>query len=146
MGRDKTHSELTGVVEALRDWLGPNLLGIVLFGSRARGDSWQDSDYDLLIVLSSDFEITRELYRSWDVLAIGSEISPHFIHLPSNSDRAPTLFLEAALDGHVLYDGEGLTTSYLGTLRDTIATGRHKKHYLHGQPVWRSDEEPKLSS
>ncbi|MFH0908207.1 MAG: nucleotidyltransferase domain-containing protein [bacterium] len=39
--------------EALRQRLGPNLLRMLLFGSRARGDADEQSDYDLLIIVKS---------------------------------------------------------------------------------------------
>lgn len=36
---------------ALRQRLGPRLCQVVLFGSRARGDARDDSDYDVLVVV-----------------------------------------------------------------------------------------------
>ena len=44
---------------------------LILFGSRARGDFREDSDFDLIVV-SDDFESAKgykrapELYRAWD--------------------------------------------------------------------------------
>jgi predicted nucleotidyltransferase len=38
------------VVKCFKDYLGDNLLSIVLFGSHARGDAREESDYDLFII------------------------------------------------------------------------------------------------
>jgi uncharacterized protein len=38
-------------VREIRDRLGDNLRKIILFGSRARGDNFEDSDYDCLLVV-----------------------------------------------------------------------------------------------
>ncbi len=48
-----------------------NIKKLILFGSRARGDFREDSDFDLIVV-SDDFERAKsykrapELYRAWD--------------------------------------------------------------------------------
>lgn len=42
----------------IRERLGDRLIRVVLFGSRARGDAQDDSDYDCLIVTR---ELTREV-------------------------------------------------------------------------------------
>jgi len=43
-------AELTPVVSALREGLGDDLVALVLFGSRARGDHYPQSDWDLLLI------------------------------------------------------------------------------------------------
>ncbi|MDO9542097.1 MAG: nucleotidyltransferase domain-containing protein [Kiritimatiellia bacterium] len=43
---------------SIKERLGDRLVRVVLFGSRARGDARDDSDYDCLIVIR---EITREV-------------------------------------------------------------------------------------
>lgn len=48
----------------LRRELGPRLQRIVLFGSRARGDARDDSDYDLLLLMSEPFDWWRETRRA----------------------------------------------------------------------------------
>jgi predicted nucleotidyltransferase len=45
-----THHPLKDVVIALHEHLGASLRGVVLFGSRARGDARPESDWDLLLV------------------------------------------------------------------------------------------------
>jgi len=42
----------------IKERLGDRLVRVVLFGSRARGDAQEDSDYDCLIVTR---EMTREV-------------------------------------------------------------------------------------
>lgn len=38
-------------VEEVRQRLGPRLYQVLLFGSRARGEAREDSDYDMLVVV-----------------------------------------------------------------------------------------------
>jgi uncharacterized protein len=44
----------------LREQIGSRLLQLVLFGSRARGDAHEGSDYDFLVVLDTKDEAIRE--------------------------------------------------------------------------------------
>jgi predicted nucleotidyltransferase len=56
--------------EALAELYGPALDRVVLFGSRARGDATEDSDYDVAVFLkeTGDRE-TDGLWAEWDRLA-----------------------------------------------------------------------------
>ncbi|HHT9124244.1 MAG TPA: nucleotidyltransferase domain-containing protein [Candidatus Brocadiia bacterium] len=44
--------------ETLKKETGQNIKDIILFGSRARGDSYPDSDYDLIVLVDRE---TKEL-------------------------------------------------------------------------------------
>jgi uncharacterized protein len=50
---------------------GPRLKQVLLYGSRARGDFREDSDYDVLVVLEGPFDWWNEVKRlggiSWQV-------------------------------------------------------------------------------
>jgi uncharacterized protein len=48
--------------QALADLHGPALNRVVLFGSRARGDAGEDSDYDVAVFLKQ----TGDLMAEWD--------------------------------------------------------------------------------
>lgn len=58
-----TRAELQAVTEfvlVLQKEFGADLLGVVLYGSKARGDDQQDSDIDLLVIMPDDTWPTRQ--------------------------------------------------------------------------------------
>jgi hypothetical protein len=52
------------IIKHAKSQFGDAFLGLLLYGSRARGDAYESSDTDLLLVVDSSVPITRELYRS----------------------------------------------------------------------------------
>lgn len=59
-------AELAPFVAAVRHAYGARLAGIYLFGSRARGDHKNDSDYDIAVVLEDE---DTALWREVNLLA-----------------------------------------------------------------------------
>lgn len=115
------------------------LLALVLFGSRARGDVHDASDVDLLIVLENSAPITRGLYRRWDderVTWEGRNVEPHFVHLPEKERTVAGLWAEVALDGIVLHARNDAVPVRLARVRRDIASGRVVRRTIHGQPYW----------
>lgn len=118
---------------------GPNLLGVVAFGSWARDELRIDSDIDLLVVLDDSVLIRRDLYRVWDLEPIeweGRPVEPHFVHLPSPESTAAGLWAEVALDGLVLFSRDPALPARLSRVRRDIADGRIVRRVVHGQPYW----------
>jgi predicted nucleotidyltransferase len=113
------------------------LEGLVLFGSASRGDLWETSDIDLLLVVRDGIEITRDLYRKWEAASVWNErVSPQFVALPETEETAGGVWLEAAIDGIVLWDRDLRVSRLLGQLRRAMAEGRLIRRYAHGQPYW----------
>jgi predicted nucleotidyltransferase len=54
--------------QILAGYYGTRLKGVILYGSRARGDATQDSDIDLLVLLSSPIDYFAELRQIVDML------------------------------------------------------------------------------
>ena len=54
---------LRSVKSRLSAIYGQRLKGVVLFGSVARGDSGQDSDIDLLVLLDGNVQLAEDVHR-----------------------------------------------------------------------------------
>jgi len=131
--------DATGVVLAIRAWLGDDLEGVVLYGSFARGDHTTGSDIDLLAAVRPERPITRGLYREWDELAAawsGRAIDLHLVHLSAAGDRVSGSWAEAAVCGIVLYDRSLAVSRRLIGIRERIAAGRLIRRMAQGQPYW----------
>jgi len=124
------------LVEKIRDLMGDPLVGVVLFGSVARGNSRESSDVDLLVVLDEGQAVTRELYSRWDEHFGADRHSPHFVLLPPNPAAVGSLWMEAAVDGVVYYDPDGKVSRLLGEIRRMIADGRLSRRLAYGLPYW----------
>lgn len=118
---------------------GEVLLGVVAFGSWARGDEGPGSDVDLLVVLAGGTPLTRDLYRRWDEEPLrwnGRPVEPHFVRLPPAERRATGVWAEAAVDGIVLFERSLRVSRRLAAIRAEIAAGRLQRREVHGQPYW----------
>ena len=127
------------VVVMIRAGLGADLLGVVAYGSFARGELAAGSDVDLLVVLSEGVKITRSLYRQWDGVVPaweGREIDLHFVHLPDRDNPVSGTWAEAGVCGIVLYDHDLLVSRRLIDIRSRIAGGELTRRMAQGQPYW----------
>ncbi len=131
---------------------GSRLEGIVLFGSRARGETKESSDTDLLLCLAPHTPLTRDLYSKWDRLAqahpeaIPVDLSPHFARLPESPEEAGYLWLEIAGDGIVLWERSGSVSRFLESVRRYVAAGKAVRKFSYGVPYWvRNDVDSALS-
>lgn len=129
----------TEVVSSAIAVVGGALLGVVAFGSWARGELTGRSDVDILVIVSAEVSIRRALYRAWDANPLtwgGHPVEPHFVHLPDASGRISGLWAEVAVDGAVLFE-RGLEVSrHLAALRRRIVEGGLVRREIHGQPYW----------
>jgi len=118
---------------------GESLLGVVAFGSWARGEAGVRSDVDLLVVVERRVEIGRRLYQQWDEAPVswnGHRVEPHFVHLPEHGARLSGLWAEVATDGLVLFDRGLVVSRLLVAYRHEIMTGRLVRRTVHGQTYW----------
>ena len=142
----QTREFMEPVIRALQQALGDDLIALVLFGSRARGDARPDSDWDLFLMAEelpgsplrrSQF-ISSLLPQEWryriNVLA----------HTPEEWFRSVTpLALDVALDGILLYDNsQNLFPTRLAALREQLARLGLERRRIEGEWIWLWREEP----
>jgi len=129
------------VIEALRNGLGDDLLAVVLFGSRARGEATAESDWDLLLIarnlpsktLARHFYLKTMLPASWRARVSLLAKTPQEFEA-----HIPPLYLDIALEGIVLYDPKHYITPRLAWLRRQIEARGLRRRHLGRDLVWDS--------
>lgn len=127
-----------------RSIVAPHIIGIVLYGSAARGSATAASDVDVLVAVSPDFAVTRSVYAHLDrIFSDVPRLSLGVAHLPDPRRRVGTLWLEAAQEGVVLFERGREVTDVLVAIRRQIAAGRVLRRETHGQGYWvHAQQEP----
>lgn len=141
-------SILPGFWEAVLQRWRDEIIGLILFGSAARGDATEDSDIDLLLIMKPEVKITRDLYRLWDKfcdenrsLPDHSKISPHFAALPGSVHEAGGLWYETAIEGIVLWECDLRISRFLASVRKAMGQGKIRRRMAHGSPYWIKETE-----
>ena len=131
--------EFDALVRSARSHFKDTLIGVILFGSQARGDTHDTSDTDVLIVLKSEVALSRDLYRKKllereEDSAV--QMTLHYTHLPIKPEDAGSLWLECALDGIIIMDSAQTIHAKLSQIRRVIASGEIVRKTSHGQGYW----------
>src|SRR4051812_22808996 len=122
---------LNRVVSKLREGLREDLMAVVLFGSRARGEAHEGSDWDILIVARRLPERTLER-----AIRLKQMLPPEYrgeVSLLAKTPEEftaglPDLYLDIAVDGVILYDADEYMAERLRLLRELIRRkGLHRK-------------------
>jgi predicted nucleotidyltransferase len=138
---------ISDAVDQLARTLGDRLVAVVLFGSRARGDSEENSDWDLLVIADDlpvrPLERLRRLKESLPPFWRG-RVS--FLVKTSTEFEASvsSLYLDIALDGRVLYDPRGYARHKLDALRRLLANKGLRRVRRGRDWVWEWEEFPGL--
>ncbi len=126
-------------VERAAETVDAGLVGVVVYGSWARGEAVAGSDVDVLVVVDREVPVVRSLYRRWDEEPVwweGWRVEPHFVHLPPVDERPSGTWAEVAIDGIVLFDRDLEVARALVRLRRLIVDGGLVRGEAHGQPYW----------
>jgi HEPN domain-containing protein/predicted nucleotidyltransferase len=99
-GNEVTDDMVTRIRQAVEPWR------IVLFGSRARGDFKQHSDYDLYVEVSEDGATLKELHHRIRTAVGGGNVDIKVNrrgHIERRRDDPGTIEWDVAREGRVLY-------------------------------------------
>ncbi|MEM4430986.1 MAG: nucleotidyltransferase domain-containing protein [Thermofilaceae archaeon] len=95
---------------------GDGLLGLILFGSRARGDYRDESDYDILFLLKDYFDgdPVKTYFKAYEGLrafreAVNRDTTVLVVSVQDlvRNVSSPVI-LNALIEGRIIYDKEGL--------------------------------------
>ena len=145
MNEALAQTQLTQVISALKQELGDYLVVIVLFGSRARDEANEASDWDLLVIAHHlpDTVFERHLALKGILPVAWRGNTTILAKTPQEFEaRLPTLYLDIALDGLVLYDTRQYVTERLARLRRLIQHQGLRRESAQRDFVWRWQQFP----
>ncbi len=138
-------SLLSGVVSKLREGLGEDLVAVVLFGSRARGEAREGSDWDVLVIANSlpGRTLERAIWlKRMLPAAYRGEISLLARTPEEFMSSLPDLYLDIASDGVILYDTDDFMAERLRSLQGLIHRKGLRREREDRDLVWRWRETP----
>jgi predicted nucleotidyltransferase len=133
------------VVSGLREGLGEDLVSVVLFGSRARGEAREGSDWDFLVVARDLPAGTLErIFRLKEALpplcrgeaSLLAKTPEEFV------SGLPELYLDIALDGVILHDTDRYMELRLESLQDLIRRKGLRREREGRDLVWYWEQPP----
>lgn len=146
MSQPDPRLQLQPVIAALQEALGDDLVALVLFGSRARGDARPDSDWDLLLIAKNLPDSPwRRQQQILSLLPLAWRYQANILaHTPSEwFARVTPLALDIALDGILLYDNsQNLLPTRLSALREQLAHLGLERHTIEDEWIWLWRDEP----
>jgi len=138
---------LAPVLEALSKGLGDDLVAVVIFGSRARGEAGPESDWDLLVIAENLPDSPWQ--RQKQILSLLPQAWRHQVNVLAYTSaewfaRVTPLALDIALDGIVLYEStNALFSARLAALREQLSDlGLERQAIGEGEWVWVWRGEP----
>jgi predicted nucleotidyltransferase len=138
--KESVGQEITPVVRALQQGLGKKLVAVVLFGSRARGDAKEESDWDMLVIAKDLPKRQIERYRKTKEI-LPSKWRGRISILAKTPDEfesvLPSLYLEIALDGLILYDPKEYAAVQLQKLRRLIQAKDLRRERRGRDFIWK---------
>ncbi len=136
---------LDSVIETFKAKLGDALIGVVLFGSHARGEGRSSSDWDLFLIAEvlPDNPFDRQLFLRSLLPPTAGPISIVAKTRREFETDFPPLYLDIAADGIVLYDPEGYVKGKLEEIRRITRQAGLRRVSKKGKLVWEWARPPR---
>ncbi|MFQ5828624.1 MAG: nucleotidyltransferase domain-containing protein [Candidatus Methylomirabilia bacterium] len=139
-GKEKKIKEaLRSLVESLHEGMAQNLIALVLFGSRARGETLKASDWDIFVLARSLPVSPMKRYTRLRTLC-KEELDGGVSFLAKTQrefeEGFPSFYLDLALDGVILFDTDGYMEARLSRVREIIKEAGLKRNKISGGFFW----------
>jgi len=133
------------IVDCYKDYLSNHLVSIVLFGSYARGDVKETSDFDLFIIAE---ELPAKVFQR--ILFIRKPLKGQFaerICIVAKTPEEvlkdlPSLFLDLGLDGIILFDKNDFFKNLQTKIREIIQQAGLQRKKVNGEFYWEWQTPP----
>jgi len=134
------------LIACFQQHFGNDLVAVVLFGSRARGEAKPESDYDVFLLVKNlpERPVERLLFVRHAIAAKFAEKIAITARTPEEfASGFPSLYLDLALDGIVLYDAENYMTRKLKRIQEIIKQAGLERRRFDHQFSWEWERPPK---
>jgi uncharacterized protein len=143
--KERLKDTLRPLLEHLIQGLGQSLIALVLFGSRARSNKRDASDWDIFVLARSLPTSPIERYASLRELC-PVEPTDGFSFLAKTQeefeDGFPSFYLDLALDGIILFDTSEYMENKLNHIQKLIKEAGLKREKIPGGFFWDWDKYP----
>lgn len=142
---EKLKEALLPVVEHLKERLGDELMALVLFGSRARDDERETSDWDIFLLARSLPSSPVERYaRVRACCPVEPEGGLSFLSKTQEEFESefPSFYLDLAIDGIILLDTAGYMDRQLNRIRELIGQAGLRRERIPGGFFWEWQQPP----
>ena len=133
------------IVNCYKDYLSNHLVSIVLFGSHARGDVKETSDFDLFVIAE---ELPVKVFQR--ILFIRKPLKGQFAEriciIAKTPEEVlknlPSLFLDLGLDGIILFDKDNFFKNLQIKIREIIQQAGLQRKKVNGEFYWEWQTPP----
>jgi predicted nucleotidyltransferase len=133
------------LINCLKEYFGDNLVAVVFFGSRARGEAQTTSDYDIFVVANDlprrPFERHRYVKKAIS-LKFDQKICIHAKTKKEFESGFPPLYLDLGVDGQILYDTDNYMKEKLLRIQEIIKQAGLFRVKRNGYHVWEWKKQP----
>ncbi len=133
------------LINYFKDYFGDNLVSIVFFGSRARGEAQPTSDYDIFLIAKElpESPLERQSYvRKAISLKFDQRISIHAKTVKEFESGFPPLYLDLGVDGQILYDVDNYMKQKLNRIQEIIKEAGLYRVKRNGYHAWEWKKQP----
>ncbi len=138
-------STLQQIVKIYKDYLGDALFSMVLFGSHARGDATETSDYDLFIIAERlpAKPVKRILFTRTPLKGQFNERFSIMAKTPQEMmEHFPSLFLDLGVDGIILFDRGDFFKNLQVKIKKIIEQAGLQRKRWNGEFYWEWQTPP----